>query len=154
VDRFPALLLPRYARFAKAHAVGPTKSTARRSRPALRLVCLGLVLLPLDATAQIEARQDPSTYVCADYIAAGAPPARERAERMLHWLAGHVGGRLAAAAPDGAASWPFPALSAHIHSHLLTSCPGHPGMTMPAIAEGIVSTIGSMVDTPGRPAAK
>lgn len=120
----------------------------------MRLVCLGLVLLPLGATAQIEVRQDPATYVCADYIGAGAPPARELAERMLHWLTGHVGGRLAAAAPDGAAAWPFPALSAHIHSQLLTSCPSHPGMTMPAIAEGIVETIGSMGDAPGRPAAK
>lgn len=98
-------------------------------------------LTPSAASAQIALRQDPATYSCADYIGAGAPATRERAERMLYWITGYVSGGLTAAAPDLATAWPFAALSSHIHSHLLASCPADPGMAMPAIAERIAADL-------------
>lgn len=101
-------------------------------RTLLYLSALALAASMPVARAQLPDRTDPAKYSCAEFIGAGAAPARERAERMLYWVTGYVSGRLAdAPAPQRQ----FGDISGKVAAMLFDRCPGHPGKSMADMAD-------------------
>lgn len=109
-----------------------------------------LLLLPLTGMfavtapsvyAQIPDRTDPASYSCAEFIGAGTPPSRERAERMVYWATGHVRGKLAGIATIDVHTWSFEELAGHAARALFDRCPGDPALSVADIAEQIVQEL-------------
>ena len=88
--------------------------------------------------AQILDRTDPASYSCAEFIGAGTPASRERAERMFYWAAGYVRGRLKEVATGDAHTWRFEDLAGHVTRALFERCRGEPSLSIADMAERIV----------------
>lgn len=89
--------------------------------------------------AQMPDRIDPSDYSCSDFIGAGAPASRERAERMVYWAAGYVRGRLKEVATGGDEHMRrFRSFSSQVTRALFEQCPGEPSLSISDMAEWIV----------------
>lgn len=110
-------------------------------RVSLFLLAFALTASMPAARAQLPDRADPADYSCAEFIGAGTPPARERAERMLYWATGYVSGRLADAE---ARQRQFADISWQIAHALFDRCPGHPGKSVAAMAEEMARELGQM----------
>lgn len=93
------------------------------------------------AYAQIPDRTDPASYSCAQFIGAGTPPSRERAERMVYWATGYVRGKLTGIATIDVHRWSFEELAGHVTRALFDRCPGDPALSVAHIAEQIVQEL-------------
>ena len=100
-----------------------------------------LAVTAATAYAQIPERTDPASYSCAEFIGAGTPPSRERAERMVHWATGYVRGKLTGMATIDVHTWSFEELAGHVTRALFDRCPGDPALSMADIAEQIVQEL-------------
>src|SRR5690606_32207508 len=81
---------------------------------------------------------DPVAYTCSEFIGAGTPASRERAERMGYWAAGYVSARMVDTAAPHAHRWGFEDFSGHVTRALFDLCPGDPGRTTAEAAEAMV----------------
>ena len=88
--------------------------------------------------AQMPDRTDPSDYSCSDFIEAGTPASRERAERMVYWAAGYVGGQLKEVAMGDEHMWHFEDLAGHVTRALFEQCRSEPSLSIADMAEQIV----------------
>ena len=87
--------------------------------------------------AQMPDRTDPATYSCAEFIGAGTPASRERAERMVYWAAGYVRGRLKEVATGDELMWHFEDLVGHMTRALFEQCRSEPSLSIADMAERI-----------------
>lgn len=93
------------------------------------------------AYAQIPDRTDPAAYSCAEFIGAGTPPSRERAERMVYWATGYVRGKLTGIATIDVHTWSFEELAGRVTRALFDNCPGNPALSVADITEQIVQEL-------------
>jgi hypothetical protein len=106
-------------------------------KPSLFVIAGLVVMLSSPTRAQMPDRTDPSDYSCSDFIGAGTPASRERAERMVYWAAGYVRGRLEEVATGDEHVWHFKDFSGLLTRALFEQCPGEPGLSIADMAEQI-----------------
>ena len=95
-------------------------------------------MLSSPTCAQMPDRTDPSDYSCSDFIGAGTPVSRERAERMIYWAAGYIRGGLKDIATGDAHMWRFEDLAGHVTRALFEQCRSEPSLSIADMAEQIV----------------
>lgn len=123
----------------------PSGAIQEPAERAMRLFCFLLtgvltVTTPI-VHAQIPDRTDPAAYSCAEFIAAGTPPSRERAERMVYWATGYMRGKLTGIATIGVHTWSFDELAGHVTRALFDRCPADPALSIADIAEQVVQEL-------------
>lgn len=102
------------------------------------LLAGALFVIAPTAHAQMPDRTDPAAYSCAEFIGAGTPPSRERAERMVYWATGYVRGTLTEIATINVHTWSFGEMAGHVTRALFDRCRGNPALSVAKIAEQIV----------------
>lgn len=100
-------------------------------------IILGSMLAAGEARAQN--LPNPYTFSCGDYVGAGAPEARARANFVLYWALGYLQARLAPLPTTNFSADTFAKDIQDVHSALLRICPNVPGMSIPEFMSNLAA---------------
>lgn len=89
--------------------------------------------------AQAQDLPNPYAFSCGDYVGAGTPEARTRANFVLYWSVGYLQARLAPLPTTNFSAETFGKDIRDVHSALQRICPNVRGMSVPEFMSNLAA---------------